>query len=86
MRDNESARKAYGRHLDVHRMPRVRMPLSRGHMDLNLSPDASPETVEALRALGEAALDRMTSTTADLGSAPASRPVSGSMSSGGETL
>lgn len=35
---------------------RVRMELSDGHMDVCLSPDASPETVAALRAVGEAAL------------------------------
>lgn len=30
-------------------------------MDVNLSPDASPETVKALRSVGEAALDLMRS-------------------------
>lgn len=38
---------------------RTRMPLSDGHMDVCLSPDASPETIAALRELGEAALARM---------------------------
>jgi hypothetical protein len=30
-----------------------------GYMDVNLSPGATPETISALRALGEAALNRM---------------------------
>lgn len=39
------------------RRRRVRMPLSRGgHMDVSLEPDATPETIAALRELGEAAL------------------------------
>lgn len=38
---------------------RVRMPLSRGHMDVTLADDASPETINALRQLGEAAIRRM---------------------------
>lgn len=46
---------------------RVRMDLSRGgHIDVSLSPDASPETIEALRALGEAALNRMETPVTDL--------------------
>ena len=38
---------------------RVRMPLSHGHMDVTLADDASPETIDALRQLGEAAIRRM---------------------------
>lgn len=39
---------------------RVRMDLSRGgYMDACVSPDASQETLDALRAIGEAALSRM---------------------------
>lgn len=39
---------------------RVRMDLSRGGaMDVCVSPDVSQETLDALRALGEATLDRM---------------------------
>ncbi len=38
---------------------RVRMDLDGGHMDVNLSADASPETVAALRELGQAAVTHM---------------------------
>jgi hypothetical protein len=38
---------------------RVRMPLSEGHMDVSLSPDASPEAVEMLHRVGEAVLREM---------------------------
>ena len=38
---------------------RVRLPLSDGHMDVCISPDASPETIVALKRLGEACLARM---------------------------
>lgn len=38
---------------------RTRMPLSDGHMDVCLSPDASPETIAALKQIGEAAIERM---------------------------
>jgi hypothetical protein len=44
---------------------RVRLALSDGHMDVCLSPEASPETVEALRSVGEAALVLMREETAD---------------------
>jgi hypothetical protein len=46
---------------------RVRMDLSRGgYMDVTLAPDASPETIAALRELGEAALNRMGEPVTDL--------------------
>lgn len=38
---------------------RVRMPLSDGHMDVCLAPDASAETIAALRNVGEAALSHL---------------------------
>lgn len=37
------------------------MPLDGGHMDVSLDPDASPETVAALREIGQAAVNRMRS-------------------------
>lgn len=40
-------------------MPRVRFDLEGGHMDVSLSPDASPEAVAALRELGQAAVNHM---------------------------
>ena len=38
---------------------RVRMDLEGGHMDVRIKDDASPETIAALRALGQAAVERM---------------------------
>ena len=42
---------------------RVRIDLDGGYMDVSLSPDASPETVAALRELGQAAVNRMAEET-----------------------
>lgn len=41
------------------------MPLDGGHMDVSMSPDASPETVAALQAIGQAAVNRMSITERD---------------------
>lgn len=38
---------------------RVRMALSDGHMDVCISPDVKPETLDALRRVGEAAIALM---------------------------
>lgn len=38
---------------------RVRMDLDGGYMDVRIAADATPETIAALKALGQAAVDRM---------------------------
>jgi hypothetical protein len=40
-------------------MTRVRMQLDGGHMDVSLAPGASPETVAALKEIGQAAVAMM---------------------------
>ena len=51
----------------AHDHRRVRMELSDGHMDVCLSPDASPKTVELLKQIGEAALAAMKKEDSDGG-------------------
>ncbi len=41
------------------RRRRVRMDLDGGHMEICLDPDASAETIAALKALGQAAVEHM---------------------------